>query len=106
MRFNHLTLQEERSRVWDDNYTQLHYSQHNNRIQTSSLVSEDPAVDLPVICNVNVAGVVLSTSLCQQGGGKVPCANTDNAELFINSCHNTGITPLRTQDTLHSRFPD
>ena len=63
-------------------------------------------MDLPVICNVNVAGVVLSTSLCQQGGGKVPCANTDNAELFINSCHNTGITPLQTQDTLHSRFPD
>ena len=50
-------------------------------------------MDLPVICNVNVAGVVLSTSLCQHGGGKVPCANTDNVELFINSCHNTGITP-------------
>ena len=52
-------------------------------VKTSSL-GYNTTVDLGVICNVNVAGgVVLSTSLCQHGGGKGPCANTDNVEQCL-----------------------
>ena len=86
VRFNHLTLQEERLWVWDENYidTQLHYNNQNNITVKTSSLGYNNSVNLGVICNVNVAGgVVLSTSLCQHRGGKGPCANTDNVEQCL-----------------------
>ena len=73
-------------RVWDYNWidTQLHYNNHNYimswNMESMWLTS---SVEFLIICNVNVAGAVLSTSLCQHRGGKAPCANTDNVEQCL-----------------------